>query len=111
VDQNGPQVSEAALDPATGAVVVRALGRARPPVTPGRIAAPREASRPIPWDFRLRYRQGRWQIVSVRVNNVDVAQNFRAQTTAVLQRSDADALITELRTRNLADEASNPFQP
>jgi ABC-type transporter MlaC component len=109
-DAKGPQLGEAALDPQTGVVTVRALGRSRPPLSAGRVAAPREASRPVPWDFGLRQRRGRWQIVSLRINAVDVSQNFRAQLAAVLQRSDPDALITELRTRNLADEAANPFE-
>jgi ABC-type transporter MlaC component len=109
-DGKGPQVSEARLDEKSGAVLVRALGRERHPLTPGRVAAPREAARPIPWDLALRQRRGRWQIVSVRINGVDVSQNFRAQLRAVLDRSDPDAVITELRNRNLADEAQNPFQ-
>ena len=89
---------------------MRALGKARPPLSAGRVAAPLEAAKPVPWDFGLRPRRGRWQIVSLRINAVDVSRNFRAQLGAVLERSDPDAVITELRTRNLADEAANPFQ-
>ena len=51
----------------------------------------------------------RFRIVTIRIEGGDVSRNFRERFRAVLERSDPDALIAELRKRNAEPEAQNPF--
>jgi ABC-type transporter MlaC component len=54
-------------------------------------------------------RRGDWRIVAIRIEGVDLARNFGEQFKSVLEESDADALIAELRKRNVEREAQNPW--
>jgi ABC-type transporter MlaC component len=59
--------------------------------------------------FRMSQRRGRWNIVAMRFNGVDLNRVFAAQFAALLERSSPDSLIEELRKRNRENAGKDPF--
>jgi ABC-type transporter MlaC component len=103
------EIQQASLDAATGVVTVRTLGGAPLGAYPG-LATRRMWKARADVDYLLRQQRGEWRIIAIRIDGVDITRNFRDQFQAVLQRSDPDALIADLRKRNAEREAQNPFE-
>lgn len=61
---------------------------------------------PIPVDYRLRERKGRWYVIDVIIENVSLLSNFRSQTQEVIQAEGPDGLIRMLREKNEARSSS-----
>jgi ABC-type transporter MlaC component len=104
------EITDARHDPKTGVVALHALGNPRHAVMPGSLSGTREAPQRVTWDLELRQRGDRWLIRSMRINGVDVSDNFRAQLESVLRRSDPAEVIADLRARNDRAAATNPFE-
>lgn len=51
-------------------------------------------------DYRLREREGSWQIIDVIIEGVSLVQNFRAQIQEIVSSKGADQLIVVLREKN-----------
>ncbi len=51
-------------------------------------------------DYRLREREGSWQITDVIIEGVSLVQNFRAQIQEIVSSKGADQLIVVLREKN-----------
>jgi phospholipid transport system substrate-binding protein len=103
------EITQTILDAKTGVVTVHTLGGA--PLGPFKVVSPRhkEATR-ADVEYLLRRKGGDWRILAIRIDGVDLVRNFRDQFQAVLERSDPDALIAELRKRNAEREAQNPWE-
>lgn len=107
-DEERVEIEGASAEPTSGVVTVRTRG-----------GAPLGAYRDLPSrrmqkaraevEYALLQRRGDWRIVAIRIEGVDLARNFGEQFKSVLEESDADALIAELRKRNVEREAQNPW--
>ncbi len=51
-------------------------------------------------DYRLREREGSWQIIDIIIEGVSLVQNFRAQIQEIVSSKGADQLIVVLREKN-----------
>jgi len=104
------EIKEASLDAKTGVVTIHTLGGV--PLGPYKVVSPRHKENTrADVEYLLRRKgSGDWRILAIRIDGVDLARNFRDQFQAVLERSDPDALIAELRKRNAEREAQNPWQ-
>jgi phospholipid transport system substrate-binding protein len=103
------EIKQASLNAKTGVVTVRTLGGA--PLGAYRdVHARWTAKARADVDYLLRRQRGDWRIIAIRIEGVDLARNFREQFQAVLERSDPDGLIAELRKRNAEREAQNPWE-
>lgn len=51
-------------------------------------------------DYRLRERDGRWEIIDVIIEGVSLVQNFRAQIQEIVSTQGADQVIAVLRDKN-----------
>lgn len=103
------EIKEASLDAKTGVVTVRTLGGA-PLGTYRDVHSRQRAKARADVDYLLRRQRGEWRIIAIRIDGVDLARNFREQFQAVLERSDPDGLIAELRKRNAERDAQNPWR-
>jgi len=107
------EIKQATLDAKAGVVTIRTLGGV--PLATGSpgflgVTTRRMWKERADVDYLVRQRSGEWRIIAIRIDGVDVARNFGDQFQAVLERSDPDALIAELRKRNAEREAQNPFE-
>jgi phospholipid transport system substrate-binding protein len=103
------EIKEASLDAKTGVVTVHTLGGV--PLGPYKVVSPRHRENTrADVEYLLRRKGGDWRILAIRIDGVDLVRNFRDQFQAVLERSDPDALIAELRKRNAEREAENPWE-
>ena len=107
--ENEIEVKEARFDEKAGVVTIRTLGGAPLGAFPG-LASRRMWKERADVDYLLRERRGEWRIIAVRIDGVDIGRLFHGQFQAVLQRSDPEALIADLRRRNAEREARNPFE-
>lgn len=102
------EVQSAAYDAERRLVRIGARGSATVMGIPGvRRLAPRERIR---LEMLLRKSGDRWGIVALKMSDVDVSTNFRSQFSSVLERSDPDTLIAQLRQRNEQSARKNPFE-
>lgn len=59
----------------------------------------------VPVSYRMMTREGRWMVYDMIIEGVGMAQNYRSQFQAVLQKGDPEALIALVRAK--ADETRN----
>ena len=101
----GSEVTGAELLNDRGYYLVRTKTDARAPMAVG--IAPRDESGV---DYRLRRRDGRWRIMSITIDGVNMSANFRKQFAALLRKhGGADSVIAMVRRRNEDNEDFNPF--
>jgi ABC-type transporter MlaC component len=101
------QVESASYDEQRG--IVNVVARGLTDVTAHRSIQTAKLGEPIRLDLAMRERNGEWRIAGVKRGEVDVSRSFREQFGALLERTDPEGVITQLRERNRAFEADNPF--
>jgi phospholipid transport system substrate-binding protein len=73
-----------------------------------RIVTQQRAEMPV--DYRMRRKDGRWQIYDVNIEGISLINNYRSQFNAVIQSSTYAALVERLRSKE-TDAAASPLSP
>jgi ABC-type transporter MlaC component len=104
------EIVGAELDPKSGEVELQTRAAMRPSMANVPDARQRRSNRTVfEGSFRMSQRRGRWNIVAMRFNGVDLNRVFAAQFAAMLERRSPDSLIEELRKRNRENADKDPF--
>ena len=64
----------------------------------------------VPIEYRLRHSEGQWRIYDVVITGVSLVNNFRAQFHRIITQSSYQALIGQLKARQLGEIDADPPQ-
>jgi len=104
------EIVGAELDPKSGAVEIQTRAAMRSSMANVAAARQRRSNRNVfEGSYLLNQRHGRWNIVAMRFNGVDLNRVFAAQFAAMLEKRSPESLIEELRKRNLENAGKDPF--
>lgn len=104
------EIVGAELDPESGAVQIETRAALRTSMANVAVARQRRSKQlAFEGSYRLLERHGRWSIVAMRFNGVDLNRVFGAQFAAMLDGRSPEALIEELRKRNRDNAGRDPF--
>jgi phospholipid transport system substrate-binding protein len=73
-----------------------------------RIVTPQQTDTPV--DYRMRRRDGRWQVYDVSIEGISLINNYRSQFNSVIQSGSYATLVERLRSKE-ADAAASPPSP
>jgi len=59
-------------------------------------------------DYRMRQKDGDWQVIDVTIEGISMVANFRDQFREVLSRGGPDHLISKLKEKNAAGPVEDP---
>lgn len=108
-DGAGFEIVDARLDAKTGEVRLETRAPTRSSMAN---VAPRRTQRhrvELEGSYVLRERHGRWKIVAIRFNGVDLNRVFGAQFDSILESQSPEALIEKLQRSNEENRDENPF--
>jgi phospholipid transport system substrate-binding protein len=66
---------------------------------------------PIPLEYRLRQAEGQWRVYDVVIIGVSLVSNFRTQFHQIINQSSYQALVQQLRARQLRELFAEPPRP
>ena len=108
-DGRGFEIVDVEADSETGEVTLQTRAAMRSSMA--NVAPKRTQRRRVEFEgsYHLRQRHGKWRIIAIRFNGVDLNQVFGSQFASLLERKSPEALIEELRRRNEENQGKNPF--
>ena len=59
-----------------------------------------DGSSPVPINYRMRNKDGNWQVVDVVVNGASLVRTYRGEFTSQIRKHGMDHLIAKLTERN-----------
>jgi phospholipid transport system substrate-binding protein len=66
---------------------------------------------PIPLEYRVRQMDGQWRVYDVVIVGVSMVNNFRMQFHQIINQSSYQALVQQLKARQLQDLFTEPPRP
>jgi ABC-type transporter MlaC component len=109
-DEGDFEIVGAELNPESGAVKIETRAAMRSSMANVAVARQRRSKQTaFEGSYLLSQRHGRWNIVAMRFNGVDLNRVFGSQFASMLEKRSPESLVEELRERNRANAGKDPF--
>jgi ABC-type transporter MlaC component len=108
-DGGGFEIVDVKADSESGEVTLQTRAAARSSIA--NVAPRRTQRRRVEFEglYVLKKRHGKWRIIAIRFNGVDLNRVFGAQFASILESQSPEVLIEKLQQRNRDNQGKNPF--